>query len=342
MGWLDRRSRWRMVTLAMSVCALALSQSERAQSAGTAQMFRIATASKDGTFFPIGTLIARGISGSDACDSAPPCGVDGLISLAQVSNGSVANVKAVAAGSIEAGLAQADVVYWAFNGSGRFAGDAPLTDLRAVANLFPGSLHIVASVDSGIDQVDDLKGHRVALDEQGSGTLATAEAIIASVGISKSDLQPFYIKHHHAGPMLADGKLDAFFFVAGYPTRSVLEVSKTAKIRLVPLSERTIQSLVSARPYFAPGVIPAGAYPGHEMDTATLDIGTQLIVNTTLDEELVYDVTAALWSERTRALLDAGHPKGKQVRLDSALRGTAIPLHPGAERFYREAGVLTD
>lgn len=305
------------------------------------EIFRIATASKAGTFYPIGKLIAQGISAGNDCGTmAAPCGVPGLLAVAQVSNGSVANVETVSSEGIEAGLAQADVIYWAYNGTGRFSGRPPLTRLRAIANLFPGSLHIVTSANSGIRRVDDLRGKRVALDEPGSGTLATAELILSSVNIGKDELSPLYIKHNHAGPMLVEGNVDAFFFVAGYPTRSVVDVVRRIDTHLVPLGAATIESLIGKRPYFASGSIPAGTYAGMDTDTATVDIGTQLIVNETLDERRAYEITAALWSKRTRKLLDEGHPKGAQVRLESALRGVAIPLHPGAARFYREAGIL--
>lgn len=303
-------------------------------------IFRIDTASKAGTFYPIGSLIAQGITGGTQCAGESDCGVEGVIAIAQVSNGSVANVEAVASGAVEAGLAQADVIYWAYNAEGRFAGQAPLTDLRAVANLYPGSLHIVTSADSGITRVEDLRGKRVALDEPGSGTLATAELILASAGIGKDDLSPLYIKHNHAGPMLASGELDAFFFVAGYPTGSVLDIAKTTPIRLVPLSDRIISKLSAERPYLAPSVIPAGAYPGVEADVPTLDIGTQLIVRADIDSDLVKRIVAAMWSQRTRTLLDEGHPKGTQVRLETALKGIAIPLHDGATQYYREAGLI--
>lgn len=307
------------------------------------KIFRIATASKKGTFYPIGTLIAKGLSGAKSdteCPDPNRCGVPGLIAVAQVSNGSVANVEAVSAGKIDAGLAQADVVYWAYTGTERFANSGPLTGFRVIANLYPGSLHIVTTATTGIAEVADLADKRVALDEPGSGTLATAELILASLNIRKSDLHPLYIKHNHAGPMLAQGQLDAFFFVAGYPTRSVIDVAKTANIRLVPLSERTVRTLVAERPYFAPGIIPAGTYVGIDDDIPTVDIGTQLIIRADLDEGFVYDLTRALWNERTRNLLDEGHPKGAQVQLDTALRGIGVPLHPGAERFYREVNLL--
>lgn len=313
-----------------------------AQSDSSPVVFQIATASKAGTFYPIGRLIAEGISTTPGCAAQDQCGVDGLIAVAQVSNGSVANVDAVAAGSVNAGLAQADVIYWAYNSKGRFEGDAPRSELRALANLYPGSLHIVTSSQSDIETVADLRGKRVALDEPGSGTLATAELILAAADLDKSDLTPLYIKHNHAGPMLEAGALDAFFFVAGYPTGSVLELSETTPIRLVPLSEGVISEVSSQHPYLAPGVIPAGTYPGVEAGVPTLNIGTQLIVHEDLDPQLAHDIVAAMWNGRTRTLLDAGHPKGTQVRLETATDGVAIPFHEGAARFYRAQGLLSE
>lgn len=324
--------------LLMMVLAVVIS----AESSAGERIFRIATASKSGTFYPIGSLIARGISEDKECAAGPECGVDGLIAIAQVSNGSVANVESVSAGDIEAGLAQADVIYWAHTGTGRFQGRGPLAGFHAVANLYPGSLHVVARADSGLEQIQDLRGRRVALDEPGSGTLATAELILKSSGITKSDLFPLYIKHNHAGPMLAEARLDAFFFVAGYPTQSVVKVSKSTGIRLIPLSSSTVERLIAERPYFIPGAIPAGVYSGVDEDVPTVDIGTQLIVRSDLDDELVYAMTAAIWSKRTRRLLDEGHPKGAQVRLETALHGIAIPLHPGAARYYRESGLKVE
>lgn len=314
------------------------------RSEGTPKILRISTASKAGTFYPIGSLIAKGISDArktGTCAEPKSCGVPNLLAVAQISNGSVANVEAISAGKIEAALAQADVVYWAHTGSGRFKSKGPLPGIRVIANLYPGSLHIVSSAASGLKKVRDLIGHRVALDEPGSGTLASAEMILASENIRKSDITALYIKHIHAGPMLAQRKLDAFFFVAGFPTKSVIDASSRLPVRLIPLSDRTIQSLVADRPYFAKGVIPAGTYAGVDADVPTVDIGTQLIVREDLDPELVYQITAQLWSKRTRVLLDKGHPKGRQVRLETALKGVGVPLHEGAAQYYREVGVLS-
>lgn len=331
------------VATALCVAGMILPGSALAQSGDQVPtVFRIATASKAGTFYPIGSLIAQGISSTGECAGGGGCGVAGLIAVAQVSNGSVANVQAISSGGIEAGLAQADVIYWAYAAERRFSDRPPMTSLRAVANLYPGSLHIVASADSGIRALEDLRGKRVALDEPGSGTLATAELVLAAAGISKNDISPLYIKHNHAAPMLAQGEVDAFFFVAGYPTGSVIEISKTTAIRLVPLPVSVIETLTAERPYLASGTIPAGAYPGVDSDVPTLNIGTQLIVHESLDTDVVHAITVAMWSARTRKLLDEGHAKGVQVRLETALAGIAIPLHDGAKRFYREAGLLSE
>ena len=120
----------------------------------------------------------------------------------------------------------------------------------------------------------------------------------------------------------------------------MLEIAKTTPIRLVPLSDNIVSSLSAERPYLAPSVIPAGAYPGVGADVPTLDIGTQLIVRADLDEALVRRIVSSIWSQRTRRLLDEGHPKGSQVRLESALKGIAIPVHDGAAQYYREAGLM--
>ncbi|MGI9520739.1 MAG: TAXI family TRAP transporter solute-binding subunit [Hyphomicrobiaceae bacterium] len=339
-----RKSGARDLTYALIVSCFAMTNwVGEVRSAGAPKILRISTASKAGTFYPIGSLIAKGLSDARKtgnCAAPEHCGVPNLLAVAQISNGSVANVEAISAGRIEAALAQADVVYWAHSGSGRFESKGPLRGIRVIANLYPGSLHIVGSAASRLKRVRDLIGQRVALDEPGSGTLASAEMILASEKIRKSDITALYIKHIHAGPMLAQGKLDAFFFVAGFPTKSVIDVSRRLPVRLIPLSDRTIQSLVADRPYFARGVIPGGTYAGVEADVPTVDIGTQLIVREDLDPELVYQITAQLWSKRTRVLLDKGHPKGEQVRLETALKGVGVPLHNGAARYYREAGVL--
>jgi uncharacterized protein len=319
--------------------ALASAASNHAQEM---TFFRIGTGGVAGTYYPIGGLIADIISnppGARPCDKGGSCGVPGLVAIAQSSNGSVANVDAVQSGDLESGFAQSDVTYWAYTATGIYEGKGKAENLRAITNLYPESMHIVARKGAGIASVGDLRGKRVSLDEPGSGTLVDARIVLAAFGLSEADLSPAYVKSSRAIAMIEEGELDAFVIVAGYPTASVLDLCELSGCELVPIEGPEIDVLLEEYPFFARDVIPPGTYPGIG-ETSTVSVSAQWIVGAQIDEELVYGITKALWHENARALLDAGHAKGQAITLQSALDGIAIPLHPGAERYYREVGRL--
>jgi TRAP transporter TAXI family solute receptor len=261
------------------------------------------------------------------------------VAIAQSSNGSVANVDAIKAGALESGFVQSDVAHWAYTGTGIYEGKGQVENLRAIANLYPESIHLVARKDSGIKSVRDLKGKRVSLDEPGSGTLVDARIILEAFGLSENDLQAEYVKPSPAVSMMRDGELDAFIIVAGYPTGSVVELATTIGAELVPITGPEVDAVLEQYPFFASEVIPADVYEGIG-ETPTISVGAQWVVDAAVDDDLVYGITKALWHENARQLLDNGHPKGPAITLDTALYGIAIPLHPGAERYYREVGLL--
>lgn len=304
--------------------------------------FRIGTGGTGGTYYPIGGLIANAISnppGSRDCDKGGSCGVPGLVAIAQSSNGSVANINGISSGTLESGFAQSDVAYWAYTGTGIFAEKGKVAGLRAIANLYPESIHLVARKGAGIKTVRDLKGKRVSLDEPGSGTLVDARIILEAYGLSESDIEVDYIKPTPAIGKIKDGQLDAFFIVAGFPTGSVAELASSAGAELVTIGGPEAEAIMAKYGFFAPDTIPAGTYDGIG-ETKTLSVGAQWVVGADVDGELVYGITKAMWNDNSRKLLDNGHAKGKVIRLETALNGVGIPLHPGAERFYKEAGVL--
>jgi TRAP transporter TAXI family solute receptor len=306
------------------------------------QFFRIGTGGVAGTYYPIGGLIADIISnppGARPCEKGGSCGVPGLVAIAQSSNGAVANVEAIESGALESGFAQSDVAYWAYTGTGIYEGEGKVEDLRAIANLYPESIHIVARPGSGIDSVHDLAGKRVSLDEPGSGTLVDARIILEAFGVSEDDLTAHYVKPSRASAMMDEGQLDAFVIVAGYPTGSVLELCATSGCELVPIEGPELDALLQRYPFFAKDTIPAGTYPGVGR-TETLSVGAQWLVGAEVDEDLVYGITKALWHDNARNLLDNGHSKGQAITLETALDGIAVPLHPGAERYYREVGLI--
>ncbi len=303
--------------------------------------FRIGTGSTGGTYFPIGGIIASAISkppGSRECDSGGSCGVPGLIAVAQSTEGSVANVMGIAEGQLESGFSQADISYWAYNGEGAFKKTGAITNLRTVANLFSESMHLVARRGSGINSVEDLRGKRVSLDREGSGPRVDALLVLKAYGVEIHDLKVESLSLGAAADRLRDGELDAVFMIAGTPANAIVNLADDALITLVPLDGPNADKLREAYPFFAKDRIPAGTY-FNTSATDTLSVGAQWLVSADVPDELVYKITRALWHPSTRQLLDGGHPKGKKISVATALDGLVVPIHPGARRYYSEAGI---
>lgn len=312
--------------------------------AGAQEMkfFTIGTGGTGATYYPVGGVIANAISnppGSRKCNEGGSCGVDGLIASAVSSRGSVDNVNAIISGLRSSGFAQSDVAFWAYTGTGTMAGKPPAKDLRTIAALFAEHVHLIARADSGINSVADLKGKRVSLDEPGSGTYVDAKLILEANGLSTSDVTAEALKPTAASEALRNKKIDAYFIVAGYPTGAVVELASAERIKLVPIDGPGAAKLVSAHKFFSASAIPEGTY--EKVPAAkTIAVGAQWFTSAKQDEQLIYNITKALWNENTRKLLDVGHAKGKSITLKTALDGVGVPLHPGAERFYKEAGII--
>ncbi len=296
--------------------------------------FRIGTGGTGGTYYPIGGLVANAISGQDGGK-----GVAGLVSTAVASNGSVANINAIQGGSSESGFTQSDVAYWAYTGTGLYEGKPKVQDLRVIATLYPETVHIVARKDANIKSVADLKGKRVSIDEPGSGTIVDSRLVLAAFGITEKDIKPEYLKPGPAGDRLKDNALDAFFFVGGYPTGAISELATSSGISLVPIAGPQVEKLLAEYKFFAKDTVPAGVYKD-VAETQTISVNAQWVTTAKQPEDLVYKITKALWSDETRKQLDAGHAKGKLITAKTATTGLGIPLHPGAEKFYKEAGLL--
>lgn len=326
----------------IAAASVALCLGADPSSAQDLKFFRIGTGSTSGTYFPIGSLIASIISnppGSRPCEDGGSCGVPGLIAAAQATHGSVANVAAIASGQLESGLAQADVVHWAYFGQGIYADKAPVRGLRAIANLYPESVHLVTRRGLGIRSVADLAGKRVSLDTPESGTQVDANLILHAYGVSREEFLPLFVGPGLAIDLLLEDRLDAFFFVGGYPATGISDLAAKGKIALVPITGPEARALRLRYRFFAEDHIPAGAYQGVD-EVETLSVGAQWVVGETADEELVYEITKALWHDNNRQLLDRGHAKARLIRPELALAGISIPLHAGAERYYREAGLI--
>ena len=306
------------------------------------RFFSIGTGSTGGTYFPIGGMIASSISGppgAPPCERGGSCGVPGLIAVAQASSGSVENLENIRTGFIDSGLAQSDTSFWAYTGTGLYENIEPITDLRAISHLYAEMVHVVVPGDSDAGSVADLRGRRVSLGKEGSGTLIDARIVMAAFGLADEDVEAAYLSPEPSSDMMLNGELDAFFIVGGAPFLAVEELARRMPIRLLPVHGPEVDQLLSERPFFSSTVLQEGTYPGVD-ETATIAVGADWLASASLDEELVYGLTRALWHPTTRILLDNGHARGAEIQLEHALRGLAVPLHPGAARYYREIGLL--
>jgi hypothetical protein len=316
----------------------ALSQSLAAENT---IFIRIGTGGTGGTYFPIGGLIANAISnppGSRDCDLGGSCGVPGLIAAAVSTQGSVENVKEVSTGRLELALTQADVAFYSFFAKEMFSKETPLNNLRAIAGLYPEAIHLVARQDSKIKSPGDLKGRRVSVGEPGSGTLVIAKTVLEAYGTSQKEIVPYYEKIGKAGDLLSEKRLDAYFMVGGYPISAIVHTANTMDIALIPIRKAEVPEITKTHPFLASHVIPESTYRSVP-ETETLSVGAQIVASASMDAELAYNITRALWHPGNRKVLDGGHPNGKLIQLQTALDGIAIPLHPGAARYYQEVGL---
>lgn len=312
-------------------------------SAQELRFFRVATGSTAGTYYPIGGLIADAISappGARPCAGGGSCGVPGLVAVAVESTGSVANVDAIESGRVESGFVQGDIAAWAYAGTGIRQGLPPAARLRAIASLYAESIHLVASSQSGIASISDLRGKRVSLDEPGSGSQVSARIILGAAGLTEADIRPEYLPARQAASRMEQGTVDAFFFVGGYPASMIAELASRYPVTIVPIAAEAGDRARRQGGFFAADVIPAETYAGVDTDIPTLSVGAQWITSADQPEALIHAVTAALWNDDTRRRLDDGHAKGRMIRPETALTGLGLPLHPGAERYYREIGLL--
>ena len=309
------------------------------------QFFRIGTGSAGGTYFPIGGTIANGISappGARPCDKGGQCGVPGLIAIAQSTTASVFNNAAVQNGELEAGLAAADVTRSMYLGEGKFEGK-PHPKLRIIANLYPEDLHLVMPKGASISNLGDLKGKRVGIAQAGSGTQVAVLQMLDAWGVNRDNIDEAELNNSQSAERLADGQLDAYFYAAGWPVAAMVQLATTKGMDLHSFTEADLEKINKIIPAYIPSKIPAGVYEGIDYEVATPAVSALLVVSSDQSEELVYGITKALWNKNTRKLLDNGHAKGKQITLESSLDGVlalGVPLHPGAEKFYKEAGLI--
>jgi uncharacterized protein len=200
---------------------------------------------------------------------------------------------------------------------------------------------LVVRADSPVRTVSDLKGKRVSLGQMGSGTLVDARIALAAAGLTEKDVAAEYLRPSMSAAKIIDSSLDGFFLIGGAPVPAIYELASKLPLRLIPIGDDVLGKMRQRSSSYRRSVIPAGTYPGVNIETPSIGFNALWIVAGDASDDLIFDITKALWNEATQRLLDA-HAIGKQVRLNNALEGLSVPLHTGAARFYREAGLPVD
>lgn len=292
------------------------------------QLFKLGTGADSGAYHPVGKAMAAALSEPGQLDVQ-----------AHATSGSLANVSAVGAQQLAFALSQADVAAWHFTGTGPVKPAGKLDNLRLIATLYPEQVHVVVRKSLAVQSIAQLKGLRVGMDEPGSGVLVNARQILRAYGLSERNITPSYIKGSVAAERLKDGALDAFFHVGGVPSSFISTLANEAEITLLPIDGNQAESLRAASLFFTDSAIADNTYRGAG-GIRTLAVGAQWITHASIDPQVVYSLTKKLFSPAVLALVRASHPSAQAISSSSAAQAGDLPLHPGAERFYREIGAL--
>lgn len=305
------------------------------------RFLRIGTGSPGGTYFPIGNVIAEALSGpleDEDCAGQEPCGIPGLMAVARASFGAVENLANIRSGLVETGFVQSDLAYWATHGQALYAEDGPMTEFRAIASLYPEVLHIVVPADSEIESPKDLRGKRVSLGPKGSGTLIDAQLVLEIYGLDQGDVRARHLTFEGAAESLKAGDIDAFFAIGGVPIPAIANLAEVYPIRVLALEDWAITELTDGHAFFSREPVDMASYGLAEIDA----VAVQALWLTTerVPDDIVYEITRALWQDSTRQALAEAHPTGARMAEAGSAQCLAIPLHRGAKRYYREVGGL--
>jgi len=265
--------------------------------------------------------------------------VPGLLAVAQTKTTPVLSIHTMAKGELESALVPADTAYWAYIGSGPFAGEGPLDGLRVIANLVPFSLHVVVDADSGIEDIDDLEGKRVSLGLSGAETADIGRYVLRVHGVEIDEIQVVNLRPGPAADALLNGQIDALFLLGAEPIEAIAELAEDIPIKLLSVEGAPLRQLHSLYPFVTQTVLPDGAYEGVS-EANTVSIGVKWLVMANQPDALVYAITKALWEGRTEEMFRLNNPESRFADLSRATWTAGIPLHKGAERYYREAGIM--
>ena len=292
----------------------------------------IGTGGVTGVYYPTGGAICRLVN-KGRKDHGIRCSVEST-------GGSVYNINTIREGELEFGVAQSDWQYHAYNGTSKFSEAGKFEGLRAVFSVHPEPFTVVARADAGIKTFDDLKGKRVNIGNPGSGQRGTMEVLLAAKGWTTADFAlATELKAAEQSAALCDNQIDAMVYTVGHPSGSIQEATTACDSVLVTVDGAEVDGLISENPFYRSATIPGKMYRGNDADTNTFGVGATFVTSTAVSDEAVYAVVKSVMEniEDFRKL----HPAFANLEpKDMATAGLSAPLHPGAAKYYKEAGII--
>lgn len=309
--------------LILSACGSNESGSTNSESSGKVKKdykyLSILTGGTQGTYYPLGGTFADLITKET-----------GIKTTAEVSQASAANMTALKEETAEIAFVQTDIAYYATEGKFMFEGNK-IDTISALGALYPETVQLVTTEKTGIKSFADLKGKKISVGAPGSGTYANAEQLLEIHGITMDDIQPQNLDFGESQDSLQAGQIDAAFITAGTPTGAVEALNAVTKVVIVPVDDAKADELIKKYPYYAKDVVPSGTY-GLTKDVPTVSVLAMLAVSNELPEDLVYEMTKAIYDNASSIT----HPKGQYIKSKTGLEGIGIPVHPGAQKYFDE------
>ncbi len=287
----------------------------------------LGTASSTGTFYYVGAAIGNAVTGAGK-----------LNVLVQSTNGSNENVAMCQTGDIDIGMGNCDSLYAAHNGEMSYAEAGP-QDILEVASLYNSQLHVFVNEKSGITDISQLKGKKVCVGSQGTSYLFINQALLEAYGITMNDIEPFYMDYAESAQALADGDIDAAFQTGGYPIAGIQQSAATTSFRMLPVDDTLMDTIIKDYPFIIKTTIPDGTYENqaNTEEVETLGYQTCLFASSKADEDQIY-AFVKLMMETLDTYKDTNDAT-RQISKET-IATPYIPFHPGAERYYKEAGIL--
>jgi len=311
-------------TIAM-VLVLVLVMALTACGGDSAGKMTMGTGGTQGTYYAFGGVLGQYIKNHANIDVT-------VVST----DGSKANIQGIDAGNYQLGTVQSDVMSYAWAGTRSFEKDGKVASFRVVAGLYAEAVQLV-TMDPNIKSVADLKGKSVSIGAPGSGVYFNAIDVLAAAGMTVDDIEPQYMSFADSADGLKDGKIVAAFIVAGAPTAAITELCTTNNAYLVPIDGEIAQKLMDSSPFYTAYEIPANTYKGQTEAVTTVTVKATLIVSADASEEMVYNLTKAIFDNIDAIAKENG--KGAELSIENATSGMTVPFHPGAAKYFAEKGI---